>query len=231
MRVVTTARALMRYAGYILSGMLFLSVFIVPFLVFGTPLESFARTALESERADFAAAAVAFVLLAGDPFLPTPSSVIATLLAARIGFVGGAMVNAAALSVACILGYALGRVGGWAMSRTGRRLPRGFSDWVGRHGLIAVLLCRPVPVLAEASLVIAGAAGHPARRLLLWCCAVQSVLGIAYAFAGSGWGRGDWDEVAVMAGSVGVPLLGAIVVILASRWENGKQVATDQPRP
>ncbi len=196
---------------------LFLSLFIVPFLFFGASLEAYSVAFFTTDAQAEAAMAVSFVLLAGDPVLPTPSSVIATLLAGKVGFGMAALINAIALSLASVIGYGLGRSGGKALHRVGRGLPKGFVDWIERNGLIAVLLCRPVPVLSEASLVIAGAARYPARSLLIWCCVLQSLLGIAYAFAGSGWGRHEWDSVAVLAGSVGLPMAGAFIVVFAAR--------------
>lgn len=193
-------------------AMLFLGALIAPFLLFGAQFEVFARHLLAGPGSDGLAIAVAGLLLAGDPVLPTPSSLVATLLAAKVGFVAAAITNAASLSLACVLGYWLGRGGGHALRRVGRDLPPGLVRWIQRGGLMAVLLCRPVPVLAEASLILAGAAGHEPRRLLAWCCATQVLLGTAYAYAGSGWGHGEWHGAAVFAGSVLIPLGGAAIV-------------------
>ncbi len=192
--------------------MLFLGLLLAPFLLFGAQLELFVTHYLAGPGSDGMAIALAGLLLAGDPVLPTPSSVVATLLAAKVGFVAAAITNAVALSLACVLGYWLGRGGGHALRRVGRELPPGLVQWIQRGGLVAVLLCRPVPVLAEASLMLAGAAGHEPRRLLAWCCATQVLLGTAYAYAGSGWGHGQWHGAAVFAGSVLIPLGGAAMV-------------------
>jgi len=200
---------------YIATSAIFLSLFIIPFVLFGNRFEDLARSVMEPGANGTLAMIVAAVLLAGDPVLPTPSSLIATLLAAKVGFGPAALVNAASLSLACVLGFAIGRGGGAALARTGRGLPPGFAQWVRRRGLVAVLLCRPVPVLAEASLIIAGAARHEARSLLVWCCSAQALLGVIYAFAGSGWGSEEWNAGAVLFGSVAVPVLGAMVVALS----------------
>lgn len=202
---------------HVLVSALFLSVFIIPFVAFGHSLEQFARSFLAKDEDDLIAMLLAGVLLAGDAVLPTPSSVIATLLAAKTGFWPAALVNAVSLSLACVIAFLLGRGGGAALARSGRALPPGFVGWVQRHGLIAVLLCRPVPVLAEASLIVAGAARHEPRVLLAWCCASQVLLGAAYAFAGSGWGSGQWNSIAVFFGSIVIPLSGAAIVAIALR--------------
>jgi uncharacterized membrane protein YdjX (TVP38/TMEM64 family) len=212
---------------HVAATVVFLGVLIAPFLVFGVQLEQFAKHYLAGPGSDGLAMVIAGLLLAGDPVLPTPSSVVATLLAAKVGFVAAAITNAVALSLACVFGYWLGRGGGHALRRVGRELPPGLVQWIQRGGLVAVLLCRPVPVLAEASLILAGAAGHEPRRLLAWCCATQVLLGTAYAYAGSGWGHGEWQGVAVFAGSVLIPLGGAAVVaasMLLSARRNRRSV-------
>lgn len=204
---------------------LFLALFIVPFLLFGDGIERFAQAYLTGPASDWLVMLLAGGLLAGDAVLPTPSSVVATLLAARVGFWPAAAVNAAALSIAAAVGYGLGRAGGAGLERVRRGLPPGFAAWVRRHGLLAVLLCRPVPVLSEASLVLAGAAGADPRPLLVWCTALQTALGFAYAFAGSGWGQGRVDANAIVTGAVLLPLAAALVAgaaALLARRGDGK---------
>lgn len=190
---------------------LFLALFIVPFLLFGDGMERFARAVLTGPASDWLVMLLAGGLLAGDAVLPTPSSVVATLLATRVGFWPAAAVNAVALSIAAAAGYGLGRAGGSGLERVRRGLPPGFAAWVRRHGLVAVLLCRPVPVLSEASLVLAGAAGANPRPLLVWCTVLQTALGFAYAFAGSGWGQGRVDATAIVTGAVLLPLAAALL--------------------
>lgn len=191
----------------------FASLFIVPFLLFGAWFEELTRTVFAHGLSPLAMMTFAGALLAADPVLPVPSSVVATLLAAEVGFVAAAITNAVALSLACVLGYYLGRSGGWVWERSGRTIPDGFAQWVRRYGIAAVLLCRPVPILAEASLMIAGAAQVRVRPLLAACVLTQVVLGAAYAFAGSGWGSGQWDWLAVFVGAIVLPTLGGVVVL------------------
>lgn len=203
-----------KYTGF---ALFYLSLFIIPFILFGKQVEEFAQVFLTDNEKDGIVTLVAALLLAGDPILPTPSSVVATLLATRIGFVPAALVNGLSLSAACFVGYAIGRSGSEVFSKTGRHLPDGFVTWVQRHGLVATLLCRPVPVLAEASLILAGAARHEPWRLLAWCCSTQMILGAAYAFAGSGWGQGQWNSMAILFGSFGIPVIAALSVFVTMR--------------
>ncbi len=191
----------------------FASLFIVPFLLFGSSVERFSRGYFDGGHESWASMLMGGSLLAADPVLPVPSSIVATLLAARVGFAAAAITNAVALSLGCVFGYYLGRSGGWVWQRGGRTIPEGFARWVRRYGIAAVVLCRPVPILAEASLMIAGAAKVEIRPLLAWCVLTQVALGAAYAFAGSGWGNDRWDGWAVFAGAVALPALGGAVVL------------------
>ncbi|WP_300527479.1 hypothetical protein [Maricaulis sp.] len=212
MRYGFNEKGLMKAIKYAIYSILYLSLFIVPFILFGGQVEAFSAVFLVGDTQDSVVILVAALLLAGDPVLPTPSSVVATLLAARIGFLPAAVVNGLALSLACVIGYGIGRGGSAALSQAGRGLPAPLVSWMQRYGLVAALLCRPIPVLAEASLILAGAARHAPVRLLAWCSATQIVLGTAYAFAGSGWGEERWNAAAILAGSVGIPLAAGVFV-------------------
>ena len=202
---------------YTMILLLFLSCLIVPYLLFGAGIEAFVVSFFRNAANDGIVMVMAGALLASDPVLPIPSSVVATLLATKVGFWPAGLVNAVSLSLACVFAYALGRGGGAALDRMGRTLPPGFAAWTRRYGLVTVLLCRPVPVLAEASLILAGVAGHEPRRLLGWCSLTQVVLGFAYAFAGSGWGQGGWNTAAILSGSVGIPVVSALAVLVMVR--------------
>ncbi|MEQ8405441.1 MAG: VTT domain-containing protein [Oceanicaulis sp.] len=214
---------------YFAFSLLFLALFIVPFILFGDDMERFAQAFLPGDSGDAMVILVAALLLAGDPVLPTPSSVVATLLGARIGFLPAALVNGVALSLACAVGYGVGRSGGAGLARAGRGLPPGFAAWVRRYGLVAALLCRPVPVLAEASLILAGAARHEPVRLLAWCAVTQMALGAAYAYAGSGWGEGRWDAAAILAGSVGIPVAAGLAVAVSLFLSRRRDTKTLNP--
>ena len=63
-----------------------LAVAVVPFLLFGGPLEAQARAWLEGPMPRWARAGVVVGLLAGDVLLPVPSSVVNTFAGAALGF-------------------------------------------------------------------------------------------------------------------------------------------------
>jgi 3-dehydroquinate synthase len=98
--------------------------------------------------------AVGAAMLALDVLLPIPSSVVATLLGARLGLAWGFACSLLGLCAGHALGYALGRL---VPARARDPLPA-----ISTFPL--VLLTRPVPVLAEAVAIGMGALRVPFAR-------------------------------------------------------------------
>jgi len=90
-------------------------------------------------------------LLTADVLLPVPSSVVATLLGTRLGFIAGWLSACAGLTLGNLLGYAIGHL--W---------PRRFApELPERPTALALFLSRPVPIVAEAVSIAAGAGRTP----------------------------------------------------------------------
>lgn len=92
--------------------------------------------------------AVGAGLLCSDILLPVPSSIIGTLLGARLGFLAGFCWTFLGLMAGSLIGYFAGRV----------MLPSIADSVENAPGSLIVLLSRPVPVLAESVAIAAGAA-------------------------------------------------------------------------
>ena len=161
-----------------------LALIVVPFLVWGDALEAWTREALDG-RGGFAVALLGSALLTLDVVLPVPSSAIGMLLGASLGFAGGTLAGTVGLTLGCVLGYGIGgwsrvRGGAWGVETDGRA-----ATALRRHGLLALVVLRPVPVLAEASIVVAGALGLPFLRVLLATAAANLAVSAAYAAIGA----------------------------------------------
>jgi membrane protein DedA with SNARE-associated domain len=113
-------------------------------------------------------------LLAIDVLLPIPSSIVGTLLGARLGFLPGLLWCWAGLMIGNLVGYATGRL---LLARFGERLPQAPT-------LVALFLSRPVPVFAEAVTFTAGAERMPLRHFIAVCAAGNLLY--ASALAGNG---------------------------------------------
>jgi uncharacterized membrane protein YdjX (TVP38/TMEM64 family) len=89
-------------------------------------------------------------LLTIDILLPVPSSIVGTLLGARLGFWAGLIAIWTGLMIGNLLGYAVAR---FAATRLRSWLP----EFPAATTLALVFLSRPVPVVAEAMALTAGA--------------------------------------------------------------------------
>jgi uncharacterized membrane protein YdjX (TVP38/TMEM64 family) len=190
------------------ATLLLLAVILLPFFLFGSALEAKAAAVAAGGRGGIALAGA--TLLALDIVLPVPSSLVATAIGASLGFWIGTLVNAAGLSAGCALGLAIGRSGSPLARRIlGTGLFAGFAERAARYGIVAVLLCRPVPVLAEASIIAMGAGRAPLGPTLAAAAAANLCLGAAYALAGAG-ASPPW----AIAAALGIPAIASLVAWL-----------------
>jgi uncharacterized membrane protein YdjX (TVP38/TMEM64 family) len=164
-----------------------LAVILLPFALWGDGVEQAAGRLVADARARSPAAMLLIVgLLASDILLPVPSSLVSTAAGYLWGFAAGALVSTIGMTLGCVLGYGLVRLAGQAARRRWcshrdvpliRRLDDRYNDWL-------IVLCRPVPVLAEASVFYAALAGVRLPRFLL--LSTSSNLGISLVYAGVG---------------------------------------------
>jgi uncharacterized membrane protein YdjX (TVP38/TMEM64 family) len=103
------------------------------------------------------AAAAGAGLLIADVFLPVPASLLMVAHGAFFGIVGGTLVSLAGAMGGAALGFALGR---WGSASLHRWVPaderRRADELLRRWGDLAVLVTRPVPILAESVSILAG---------------------------------------------------------------------------
>jgi uncharacterized membrane protein YdjX (TVP38/TMEM64 family) len=162
-----------------------IALVLVPFFLFEDQFNAFAAHITDSGTALWLAGASIFALLTLDVLLPVPSSIVSTAAGVLLGFWKGAAIVWAGMTFACVLGYALGtRASGLARRFVGDEGLNRAAALVGRYGDWALLLCRPVPVLAEASVIFAGLVHAPFRRFA-WLTAGAN-LGIALGYAAFG---------------------------------------------
>jgi uncharacterized membrane protein YdjX (TVP38/TMEM64 family) len=197
-----------------------IAVVLVPFLVFEKQFEQLSTWLAQGNASGWATAAAIGALLALDVFLPVPSSIVSTGAGVLLGFWMGAAVIWIGMTAGCVIGYVFGAyaatparrlVGEDGLSRAGKVMDR-YGPW-------ALVICRPIPVLAEASLVFAGLVRSPVG-IFLWLTALAD-LGIALAYAAVG-------AFSMKAGSFLLTFAGAIalpgVAILAGRLWLGRRI-------
>jgi uncharacterized membrane protein YdjX (TVP38/TMEM64 family) len=188
-----------------------LAIPILPFLAFGASAESRITDWLDTAMSPGVAAALVIGLLAADIFLPVPSSVVSTFAGKMLGFWAGTAASWCGMTFGVVLAFGLVRMFGRPLARwlsSEEELAR-MDALADRYGVLILVLMRPIPVLAEASVLLMGIV-----RLGWWrfLTAVGfSNLGIAAAYAA----LGDRVQLPVaLAASIVVPL----VITLMARW-------------
>jgi uncharacterized membrane protein YdjX (TVP38/TMEM64 family) len=191
-----------------------LALVLVPFALFGARVEAWAAGFFRPGAASTGWAALVIAgLLAGDVVLPVPSSLVGTAAGYLLGFAAGTAVAWAGMTAGCLLGYALGaRAGRPAAGRLVgaeelvrlEALRARFGDW-------ALVITRPVPVLAEAAVVFAGVGKMPPGRFL--ALTAFSNLGISAAYAAVGAFSASANSfLLAFAGAILLPLVAMAVL-------------------
>lgn len=142
-------------------------------------------------------------LLLSDVLLPIPSSIVGSLLGARLGMLGGFVTTFAGLTGGHVIGYWIGRL---ALKRLDADMPTAPT-------LLAVFLSRPVPVLAEAVTFAAGATAAPFLPFLSLVVAGN----VLYAAVLAGNGAALLPDGFVGVGLV-LPMALPVVGWLVWRW-------------
>lgn len=132
------------------------------------------------------AAATGIALLVADVFFPVPSSGVMLAHGALFGVVIGAALSLAGSVGAFSLGFALGRRGEGAMKRLVAEEERNRADrLLGRWGVLAIVVTRPVPILAETMAFMAGASPLGWRTSVVAALVGSLPAAVLYAVAGA----------------------------------------------
>lgn len=147
----------------------------LPFLLVGELPGERWLSANDTNALHFALAGAA--LLAADVLLPIPSSIVGTMLGARLGFGAGFL--------AAFAGMMLGQSAAYLISRAVLR--KRLDVLPAAPTLVALVLSRPVPILAEALVFSAGAARVSWPQFLAACASGNLVYAGALALNGAQW--------------------------------------------
>lgn len=154
-------------------------------VVLGAPVDADPTPWLR-EHGRLAGALVAALLVA-DVVLPVPSSLLMIASGSLCGpWLGAAWSSAGALAAAALAWWLGRRGGGWYARLLGERDAARAGAWLERHGWIAIAASRPVPILAEAIALAAGAAGLRFARVLASAALGAVPISVFYALVGSG---------------------------------------------
>jgi uncharacterized membrane protein YdjX (TVP38/TMEM64 family) len=149
-------------------------------------------------------AAVIVGLLVADVFLPVPSSVVMVLSGAAFGVLGGAALALVGSIAGEWLGFELVRRYGRTVSSriVGENELAWVTHFFKRHGIVAVIVTRPLPVVMETMSLVAGLSGMTRGAFLTASLIGTAPIVLVYAYAGA---------VSRQVGS----LLPAVVILIA----------------
>ena len=204
---------------WVVIAAILLALILVPFVLLEDQFNALADSVVRGDVSPWYSATAIAALLTSDVFLPIPSSILAAASGVVLGLVWGAVTVWVGMTAACLLGYAFGARAAVAARRfVGDPGMTRASNLAARYGDYALVLCRPIPVLAEASVIFAGIVRRPFNRFLN--LTILSNAGIALGYASIG-------AFSMRVDSFLLAFLGAMVVpglaMLAGRlWLSGK---------
>jgi len=148
-----------------LPAIIVLSI-LIPVALFGAQIEMWSERVLaDSNVTDTVIALVVIGLLAGDVLLPIPSSLASLLAGAKLGVLAGAVTIWLGMTLGCALGWAVGR---GVFSPIARAIDQDTAQQ-DAPSIMTLILFRPIPVLAEMSILLAGGRGVSFQKTMLIC--------------------------------------------------------------
>jgi uncharacterized membrane protein YdjX (TVP38/TMEM64 family) len=197
-----------------------IAVPLVPWLVWGTRLDHAVAAWLDPLPPPGMLAAAEVGVLAADILLPVPSSLVATLGGASLGLAAGTACAWLGMTLGSLAGWLLGRAAGSRAATFDAELHTAFGARQRRFGPLVVVLTRPLPILAEAAALMAGATGMPARTFLAAAAPANLAIAFAWSLAGALGRNADslqWVAIAALA----VPAAVAAVVAVRRQPSDG----------
>ena len=132
------------------------------------------------------AACIGVGLLIADVVLPVPSSIVMVAHGALFGVLWGTMLSLVGSVGAAVFGFAIGRRGGRLLERVVTPIERArASSILARWGTLAIIVTRPVPLLAETVAIMAGASSMSWRELIVASIAGSLPPALLYALTGA----------------------------------------------
>jgi len=171
------------------------------------------------------AAIVGVGLLIADVLLPVPSSLVMVAHGALFGVVGGTLLSLVGSVGAALFGFAIGRRGGKLLERLVKPAEREWADrMLARWGGLAVVVSRPIPIVAETVAIIAGTSKLGWGRMTIAALAGSLPPALLYALTGAT--VANFQSTSLMFGAV---LLVTGAFWLMGRWFERDAKARKQP--
>ncbi|HEX6961555.1 MAG TPA: VTT domain-containing protein [Lacipirellula sp.] len=202
-------------------------VLILPVVLLAVRGESFAAELQQWQSAPPSRgtlAALVIGILAVDVVLPVPSGPISTLAGSHLGILAGTAASTVGMTLGAVIAFALARgVGSIKKSRAAAHvtnLGRSSENVIAEndaktsseaqeacrvHGPWLLVITRPLPIIAEAAVLLVGGLQMPWRTFLPTVIVSNLVLSATYAVLGQQAAAHGWLPLAVCT-SIALPL-------------------------
>jgi uncharacterized membrane protein YdjX (TVP38/TMEM64 family) len=213
------ARRATRVARWTLFALLLAGFVLLPFVLLDARMAALAEGALHAGRSAGYVTLVVVGLLLVDIVLPIPSSFVLATAGYLLGAGFGALACFVGLSCASAAGYALGRLAGEVAARRIVGAPEldRLRAWARTHGDLLIVALRAVPVLAEATVLLAGTARMPVARFAVLVSVGNLVVAALYA----GIGAASASQQTFAGVSIAAMALPVLLVLLSRRFMSG----------
>lgn len=163
--------------------------------------------------------AVVIAVLASDVFLPVPSGPISTLAGSHLGLLLGTVASSIGMTLGGVVAFGLARRWGWPLAErlSSSEKLQIMSQACSKQGKWIVLLTRPLPILAEACVLLVGTLQMRWSVFLPALVVSNVVVAGIYSALGQSAGKHGWLPAAVCA-SIALPGL----VAWWWKWSLGK---------
>lgn len=198
-----------------LFGALLLAFILVPFLVLEDQMNALVQDTLKSEHSLALVTLAVVVFLLADIVLPIPSSFVLATTGFLLGAGLGTLVCFIGLTCTSAAGYAIGRFAGEPVAEriVGRAELDRFRVLSTRFGDALLVAFRAMPMLAEATTLLAGMARMPLLRF----GGLVSIGNLVVAGLYAGIGAASADRSSFLMVSVAGMVL-PVVIVLVMRW-------------
>jgi uncharacterized membrane protein YdjX (TVP38/TMEM64 family) len=194
-------------------GSVLLAFILVPFFVFEDQMNDVVQQTLRSDRSIVLIPLAVVLFLLADIVLPIPSSFVLATTGYLLGFGWGSVVCFIGMTSAALGGYALGRYAGGPLAQriVGEAQLGQFSALSLRWGDALLVACRAMPVLAEATTILAGTSRMPLPRFMLIVSIGNTIVSVLYAWIGAA-SASQSSFVLVSLAAIIVPLVVVLVL-------------------
>ncbi len=181
-----------------------IALVLVTFILWGEAIDGWVVAQIEANGTHrLLVAGILFSVLALDIFLPVPSSLLSTMCGLYFGVTFGFFISFAAMTVSAIAGYVIGRFFSAKAERfVGKKEMEQLQRIQKKGGSWILLGLRPVPILAEASLVFAGMGRYSIRSTTVQVLSGNAAVSVIYAFVGAFARGNDNSFILAFAGTI-----------------------------